>query len=156
MRYLIICTLMLLLAACGPDGCQNAGGGTVARKPTAYRGDPTANLPYIETGKIHLRRDVDCMGIMCTQWAGLRPTIHNPTNQSVVVKIVCKYWLDDAKLAKANPTKTIQIIRRSSRTFEGFDLLFNAESGLRLGLAARCTATFAGYPEKYSDAVPVK
>ena len=144
MRYLICFIMMLAMAACGKDGCDNAGGGTVARKPTAYKGDPAANLPYIETGKIWKLR---------TDWAGLRPTIHNPTSQDIKVKISCQYWLDGAKAAKSNTTKDVAVRKQASRVFEGFDYLIDNMSGRALGLAARCTATFSGdYPDTSSDA----
>lgn len=144
MRYFIPFVMALLLVACGKNGCENAGGGTVARKPTAYKGDPTANDPYIETGKIWRLR---------TDWAGLRPTIHNPTTQEITVKIACQYWLDGIKAAESKTTKDVTVPKRASRKFEGFDYLIQNWSSRSLGLAARCTATFLGYPERYSDAV---
>jgi len=152
MRHLILVPLFVLLAACGPESCECAGPGTVARKPTAYRGNPTANLPYIETGRITLR-DLGCQGSLCEMWAGLGPVIHNPLNTPVIVTIRCQYWLDDAKLVKASPAKDVKVIGPASRKFEGFDLLFNTEAGTNFGLAVRCTADFqGGYPSNYSDA----
>ena len=151
MKYLLIIFAVLLFApGCGPDGCEHAGGGTVARKPTDYRGAASANMPYIETGKIHLGKvDGD-------NWAGLRPCIHNPTDQDVKVKIACQYWLDGVKLADANPTKFVTVRARASRTFEGFDLLFTAMVGpADMGLAARCTAEVPGYPTTQQDAAAV-
>jgi hypothetical protein len=136
--------------SCGPQGCQNVGGGTMARKPVAYRGDQTANLPYIETGKIFLR-DQGCQGNLCGMWAGLRPFIHNPLNKTVKVKISCQYWLDGAKFKNPYPTKEAEVVGPSSRQFEGFDILFDTPKGLTLGLSARCTATFDGYPSSSSD-----
>jgi len=145
MRYLFCLLLMLSLTACGKDGCEYAGGGTVARKPTAYKGDPSANLPYIETGRITMNR---------ADWAGLSPTIHNPTPEDIKASISCQYWLDGIKSAKSPTTKSVTVRKQSSRRFEGFDYLIDNMSGRSLGLAARCTAKFVGFPDSYSDASP--
>lgn len=147
MKYLPIIFALLFIPGCGPDGCEHAGGGTVARKPTTYRGAPSANMPYIETGKIYFR--------VANQdnWAGLEPVIHNPTDQDIKVKISCQYWLDGVKAADANPTKFVTVLARASRKFEGFDFLFTVMVGpADMGMAARCSAEVKGYPATHQDA----
>lgn len=84
-QQLLIAFFVLLMAGCGADGCEHAGGGTVAQKPTSYQGAPSADMPYIVTGKIYLGKAHG------DNWAGLQPTIHNPLDRDIRVKISYQY-----------------------------------------------------------------
>jgi hypothetical protein len=141
MQYVIISFVIALFAACGSDGCECAGGSTIARKPEPYKGDPNATAPYLELGKLSVRAG-DCQGNICDYALGLGPYVHHPLKQNIQVKITCKYYLDAQYIGVSKTTKWITLHGPVSRCFEGFDFIHGVEAGRSYAFGAECEAQF--------------
>lgn len=141
-RFILFSIVALSLACCGSDGCEFAGGSTIARKPEAYKGDPNATSPYLALGKLTVR-SLGCKGNMCDYTLGLGPYVHHPLKQKIQVKIACRYYLDAQLVGNAAPTKWVTLHGPISRQFEGFDFIYAVEAGRSYAFGAKCEAQFS-------------
>ena len=141
-KFLVVSLFTFLsLAACGKDGCSMASCDTVAKTPVTYTGEATASKPYLAM-KDMILRERGCTGNTCSYWTGLSLVVHNPTNDKIHVVLRCSYFIDNGVLGTPYTAKT-DIPAKSSRTLEGFDLLFDLPAGIgKQGIFAECTGDF--------------